>query len=73
MVAWAFINICDTFLLLLKTTQHIPLRSGMTKPHFSDMIHILSLLIKLLRAKLKKCICLACFHSVSSTEKSTIA
>lgn len=69
LVAWAFINVCDTFLLSIKTTQHISLIGGMTKPHFSDMFLILSLLIKPLRAKVKECMLLALFHSASATEK----
>lgn len=67
--AWAFINVCDTFLLSVKTTQHISLISGMTKLHFSDIVLILSLLIKLLRAKVKECMPLALFHSALATEQ----
>lgn len=65
---------CSQCLLSVRTTQHISLKSGTTKPcFFSDTILILSLLIKQLIAKVKKCMPLACFHSVSSTEKPTIA
>ena len=71
LVAWAFINVHSAFHLSVKTTQHISLTSGMTKPHFSfDTILSLSLLIKLLRAKVNKFTHLVCFHSGSSTGKS---